>query len=691
MTGTLYSLNLLDTGCGLAAAGLVGLLFGMFLEQAGFGSSRKLTSVFYFRDMAVIKVMFTAVVTALVGYQYLVALGWLDPSSIYVLDTYWGAQIVGGLLFGVGFVMGGWCPGTALAGMASFKLDALVFLLGAVLGSIFFNEMFALVGPLYEGGHAGAILLSDTVHVSPRILVILFAVAAAIIFSACSWIENRRASVGPESPPTRSRNRKLAVAMLILAAGTLLLPPAPPVTEAAAPAPLFKDSISAAHILREVDSAEDHIDPLDLADIIMSGRPGLMVVDIQSPETYADFHIRGAVSIPLERLFSVTESHLPKTGLIVIYSNGTTHAAQAWYALRQSGWENVRVLTDGITGFWQDCLTPPSLSGLTDEVSARKRLDAYRSRWAFFVENVVSPTPITLVAAAREEPVLQTPALTEPGLDQHLVSTQWLSEHLKDSDIRLLDVRSKSTDYTTRHIPSAVYLNLENIRATINGIPNMLAPARDLSRMFGQLSVSNGNTVIVYSDQLRDATLVAVALERIGHPNYAVLHGGWVKWTAENRAFTSDLPSPKAADYKFQEAVDKFTVDVDQVARAARDGKTVILDVRPADYYSGKKSDEPRAGHIPGAKNREYTLDLVPDTAIYKSADRLNNEYLQLGITEETPIIVHCRTGHQASQTYFLLKHILGHKDVRWFDGSWLAWSARSDLPASLATVADAK
>ena len=96
--------------------GLIGFAFGYVLEMSGFGNSQKLAAQFYFKEMTVLKVMFTAVVTALVGYTYLVGFGWLHPSGIYALDTYWGAQILGGFLFGVGFVMGGWCPGTALAG-----------------------------------------------------------------------------------------------------------------------------------------------------------------------------------------------------------------------------------------------------------------------------------------------------------------------------------------------------------------------------------------------------------------------------------------------------------------------------------------------------------------------------------------------------------------------------------------------
>jgi thiosulfate/3-mercaptopyruvate sulfurtransferase len=108
----------------------------------------------------------------------------------------------------------------------------------------------------------------------------------------------------------------------------------------------------------------------------------------------------------------------------------------------------------------------------------------------------------------------------------------------------------------------------------------------------------------------------------------------------------------------------------------------MILDVRPADYYSGKKSDEARPGHIPGALNREFSLDQVPGQELWQAAERLKDAYAKLGITPDRPVIVHCRTGHQASQTYFLLRNLLGFTNVRWFDASWSAWAARPDLPA---------
>ncbi len=106
---------------------MIGIGFGFFLEQAGFGSARKLTNQFYFKDMAVFRVMFTAIVTAMLGLFYLSALGWVDLSLVYISPTYLWPQIVGGLLLGVGFIVGGYCPGTSMVAVATGKLDALVF------------------------------------------------------------------------------------------------------------------------------------------------------------------------------------------------------------------------------------------------------------------------------------------------------------------------------------------------------------------------------------------------------------------------------------------------------------------------------------------------------------------------------------------------------------------------------------
>ncbi|MFZ7113065.1 MAG: YeeE/YedE thiosulfate transporter family protein [Desulfatiglandales bacterium] len=376
MNSTLYSLGLLQSGAGFMVACLIGILSGLFLEQAGFGSSRRLAGVFYFRDMAVLKVLLTTIVVTLVGYHYLVALGWLSEAQVYVLDTYWMAQIVGGLIFGAGFVMGGWCPGTAFVGLASAKLDALVFLIGVILGSILFNEVFPLIRPLYEGLHSGTLFLYSTMEFSQEAVVLTACLIALIIFVLVSLLEKRRGKSTALSARSWKRHGAAAAILLLFAGGLFILPKRPPLPAA----PLARHEYHT-----QVLQARDYIDPTELADQIMKAEPGLVVVDIRPREDYDAFHLRGAISIPLDTLVLEPEEKLPRDGVVVLYSNGTTHAAQAWIELRRRGWTNLKVLTGGLLGFWRECLTPPSLRGAADQETSQQALDAFQARRDFFV------------------------------------------------------------------------------------------------------------------------------------------------------------------------------------------------------------------------------------------------------------------------------------------------------------------
>ncbi len=162
----LFDQGLLDTPFGWSIALLVGIAFGFWLERAGFGSSRKLAAIFYLRDFAVVQVMFTAVVTAAVGLVVLDSLGVFDASSVYRMETLLAPQIVGGLVFGAGFVTGGWCPGTALVGAASGKLDALAFLVATMLGSLVYAANWGALAPLQRVGACGVVTLPEVLHVS---------------------------------------------------------------------------------------------------------------------------------------------------------------------------------------------------------------------------------------------------------------------------------------------------------------------------------------------------------------------------------------------------------------------------------------------------------------------------------------------------------------------------------------------
>jgi len=179
---------------GLIVAFVIGIGFGFFLERAGFGSARKLMAQFYLTDMAVLKVMFTAVVTAMLGVTYLGWMGWLDVQLVYLVPTYIWPQIVGGLLLGMGFIIGGYCPGTSVAGIATGKVDALVYFLGIFAGMLVFSVAFPALQGFYESGALGALTLSDVFHVRAGILVFGVVLVGLGAFQLAALVERRFAT-----------------------------------------------------------------------------------------------------------------------------------------------------------------------------------------------------------------------------------------------------------------------------------------------------------------------------------------------------------------------------------------------------------------------------------------------------------------------------------------------------------------
>jgi hypothetical protein len=174
MMAPFYPYGLFGDETSLVISFLVGIGFGFFLERAGFGSAKKLTAQFYLTDLAVFKVMFTAIVTALVGLFYLSWLGWVDLSLVYVAPTFLLPQVVGGLILGAGFVVGGYCPGTSLVGIATGRLDALVNALGIFAGIVAFGEAFPRIAGFYASTAMGQLTLPELFHL--RHGLVLFAV-----------------------------------------------------------------------------------------------------------------------------------------------------------------------------------------------------------------------------------------------------------------------------------------------------------------------------------------------------------------------------------------------------------------------------------------------------------------------------------------------------------------------------------
>ena len=194
MSAPFYKLGGFGDETSLVLAFLIGIGFGFFLERAGFGSAKKLVSQFYLDDLAVFKVMFTAIVTAMLGVTYLAWVGTLDLSLVYLVPTFWIAQVVGGLVLGVGFVVGGYCPGTSIAATATGKLDGLVFVLGFAAGTLGFALAFPLVKGLYAAGELGTRTLPQVTGLPYGVLVFAVVLMAVGGFAGATWVEKKVAA-----------------------------------------------------------------------------------------------------------------------------------------------------------------------------------------------------------------------------------------------------------------------------------------------------------------------------------------------------------------------------------------------------------------------------------------------------------------------------------------------------------------
>jgi len=435
MITTFFGQDVLGSNAALMLALLLGFGFGVALEQAGFGSSRRLAGIFYFRDMTVLRVMYTAMLTAMLGLQLALALGVVSAEQIYFLPTIYGSQIVGGLLFGVGFVLSSWCPGTAAVGLASGRLDALIFLGGAALG------------------------------VSGPVFALLFSAVAVAAFWGSEWIEKRVAGTGPYlgSPFLKA----FSVTILVGALAVALLPPATPSTTVAAPA-----ALSETGMLQAMEAGEDHIDPDELADRLMAGDASLLLVDIRTPAEFAAFHIRGAVNVAAAGLPEFLGPHKNK-GTILLYSNGMTHPAQARDTLARMGFANAYLLTDGLEGFMQQVLKPVSLRSTPLSEAQAAKVNAWRT---FFLSG-----PQTHAAKTVNAPS-DTPRLVEPS---------WLQENLGRIDLRIVDLRSQPA-YNGGHIPGSVRMDAEHFRGAVGGVSSMLLPADMIARHLGLLGITPG-------------------------------------------------------------------------------------------------------------------------------------------------------------------------------------------------------
>ena len=271
-------------------------------------------------------------------------------------------------------------------------------------------------------------------------------------------------------------------------------------------------------------------------------------------------------------------------------------------------------------------------------------------------------------------------AATGYARPEMLVSTEWLAAHLNDPGTRLVDMRRATGDYEAAHVPGAVYLANDDIRDP-KAAPTFLPTQAQFEALMGRLGIGNNTRVIVYDERggIYAARLWWI-LNHFGHRNVALLDGGWLKWTAEGRATTSDVPKPAAAAFRATPQP-RWVATADDVKGAIGKKGVRILDARTQAEIEGKDLRGIRRGGYIASSTPLYWEDLLdPKTKAFKPAAELEQLFKARNLEPSDEIITYCQVGMRASVDLFAL-HLMGYDKLRNYYGAWEEWGNRDDTP----------
>jgi thiosulfate/3-mercaptopyruvate sulfurtransferase len=272
-----------------------------------------------------------------------------------------------------------------------------------------------------------------------------------------------------------------------------------------------------------------------------------------------------------------------------------------------------------------------------------------------------------------------------------LVSTEWLARHLQAPDLRVVDGtwhmpgsgRNARAEYEARHIPGAVFFDIDEIADEGSKLPHMLPSPEKFSARVRKLGLGDGNRIVVYDAHgMTSAARVWWTFRVMGHKDVAVLDGGLPKWLAERRPVEDTRPPPR--ERHFSARLNHTLVkDKAAVTRNLKSRRFQLLDARSAGRFQATEA-EPwpgrRSGHIPGSRNLPYTELLDPAHKTFLPADALAAKFETAGIDLKKPVVTSCGSGVTAAILALGL-HLIGHEDVAVYDGSWAEWGLPGDTP----------
>lgn len=268
-----------------------------------------------------------------------------------------------------------------------------------------------------------------------------------------------------------------------------------------------------------------------------------------------------------------------------------------------------------------------------------------------------------------------------------LVDTAWVAEHLRDPNVRIIEVDVDTAAYDSGHIAGAVGWNWQTDLS--DQLRRDLIPKAELERLLGQAGVTPDTTIVLYGDNNNwFAAWAFWQLKIYGHRDVRLMDGGRKKWVAEGRDLETAVPSYRATTYHAQEPDFSIRALRDHVMAGIGKPDTVLVDVRSPKEYSGEllapenlpQEGAQRGGHIPGAVNIPWS-QAVREDGTFKSPDELRALYAARGVTPDRHVTAYCRIGERSSHTWFVLKYLLGYPSVRNYDGSWTEWGSLVGAP----------
>jgi thiosulfate/3-mercaptopyruvate sulfurtransferase len=277
-----------------------------------------------------------------------------------------------------------------------------------------------------------------------------------------------------------------------------------------------------------------------------------------------------------------------------------------------------------------------------------------------------------------------------------LVTTEWVAQHWNDPDARLVEVDVDTTAYDQGHIPGAVGWNWQT--QLQDNIRRDLIDKAALEKLLGQSGISSDTTILLYGDNNNWFAAYAFwQLKYYGHKDVRLINGGRKKWIEEKRSLTTDATRVVPTAYRAtgpDESIRARKEDIFGIIERLRPAD--LVDVRSVDEFSGKILAPPglsetaqRAGHIPGAANIPWAQAANED-GTFKSADALKQLYEGTGIAGSNEVIAYCRIGERSSHTWFVLKYLLGYRNVKNYDGSWTEWGNLVGAPIEKTLAASA-